>query len=143
MSKPALKKVKTLNGFRISELSAAFYHQSGKIFRVKSDARVDFVSTSEDRMYVGYKGKKITAARLVWALEHGYVPAPDGEYVVDHINHNRKDNRPENLQLITRNENSRRSLHHTFQEKASNLEESAYQQGYNDGFAAAMAQARQ
>ena len=137
-----LRKVKTLNGIRISELRAVFRHENGKIFRIKNGRRADLLSTSSDRLYVNYSRKTIMASRLVWALEYGWVPAPDGQYVIDHINHNRKDNRLENLQLISREENSKRSLHHSLQGSESSIENSAYQQGYNDGFAAAMAQVR-
>jgi hypothetical protein len=43
--------------------------------------------------------------RLVWVYHNG--PIPDG-MVVDHINMERKDNRVENLRLVTRTENNKK-----------------------------------
>jgi site-specific DNA-cytosine methylase len=44
--------------------------------------------------------------RIIWIAAHGIIP--DG-YCVDHINNNKKDNRLENLQLLTPEQNSRKA----------------------------------
>lgn len=56
----------------------------------------------------GYKtafinGKKYRQHRLVWLFIYGYMP----KEFIDHINHNRADNRICNLREVNRSENSR------------------------------------
>jgi hypothetical protein len=46
-------------------------------------------------------GKPYLAHRLAWAYAHGAFPKNN----IDHINHNRSDNRLKNLRLVTRSEN--------------------------------------
>ena len=53
-----------------------------------------------------YGIKTPQAHRLIYACFHGKIP--EG-YVVDHINHDRADNRIVNLQLLTPKENSRKA----------------------------------
>lgn len=48
-------------------------------------------------------GKNYLAHRLAWI----YMNGPIGEYQIDHINHNKKDNRIDNLRLVTNKENHR------------------------------------
>ena len=115
---PGLKIRRTLNGIRISELQKVFrYTRDGKIFRRKNGKRADLHSTSRDRLYVNYGGKNIAASRLIWALTHGWVPDPRGKWVIDHKNHNRMDNSLKNLQMITQQENSVRSLNPYFSKR--------------------------
>lgn len=47
--------------------------------------------------------QKIFAHRAAWAIVHGFWP--DGE--IDHINHDKRDNRISNLRLINRSDNAR------------------------------------
>lgn len=50
--------------------------------------------------------KRIFVHRLVCEAFHG--PIPDGDYTVDHLDGDRINNAPENLEWVTRAENSRR-----------------------------------
>lgn len=51
----------------------------------------------------GGKTHAVKLHRLAWAFHHGRIP--DGE--IDHINHSRADNRPSNLRLVGRGENTK------------------------------------
>jgi len=50
--------------------------------------------------HVTWQGKVHKVHRLIFLLEHGYMPKE-----IDHINGNRQDNRLENLREVTRSEN--------------------------------------
>ena len=57
---------------------------------------------------VGIKGKVYQAHRLVWIYIYGYIPK-----TLDHINHNKSDNRLSNLREVSDSENQRnRSRNH-------------------------------
>ena len=49
------------------------------------------------------RGKKYSAHRLAWLFVHGEMPSEQ----IDHINHNRSDNRIENLRAVTNQENTK------------------------------------
>jgi hypothetical protein len=57
--------------------------------------------SSNDYFTVQLKTRKYMAHRVVWAMHNG--AWPDGE--IDHINHNRQDNRIQNLRVVSRLEN--------------------------------------
>ncbi len=64
--------------------------------------------TSRGYVLIKIDGFSYPAHRLVWLLEHGEFP----EDCLDHINHDRSDNRLVNLREVSRNENSKnKSLH--------------------------------
>ena len=50
--------------------------------------------------HVTWQGKVYKVHRLIYLLEHGYLPKE-----IDHINGNRQDNRLENLRDVTRSQN--------------------------------------
>lgn len=56
-------------------------------------------------LLIKYQGKKrsIKLHRLAWAFHNDTIPV--GE--IDHINHSRSDNRPSNLRLVDRGENTK------------------------------------
>lgn len=57
---------------------------------------------------VRHQGKRYLVHRVVWLMKNGRWP--DGQ--IDHLNHNRKDNRIENLRDVSASENQRnKSLH--------------------------------
>lgn len=60
--------------------------------------------TNRGYLVVNMRGRRVLAHRLAWELTYG--PIPDGKEV-DHINHNRLDNRISNLRLVTRQTNLR------------------------------------
>ena len=59
---------------------------------------------SDGYLTVRFKGKDYRSHRVIWELVNG--PIPEG-LEVDHINHNRSDNRIANLRLVTRTDNNR------------------------------------
>jgi len=68
----------------------------------KSNKRVAG-SLSEGYRRVSIQGKSTGAHRVAWFLHYG--KWPDG--FIDHINHDRSDNRIENLRLVSRSDNAR------------------------------------
>lgn len=52
---------------------------------------------------IKFKGKTYKEHRLIWLIHYGVLP-PKG-YDIDHINHDRSDNRIHNLRLATRSQN--------------------------------------
>ena len=57
---------------------------------------------SDGYLIVGINGKRMLAHRIVWIMHHGNIP-PDKQ--VDHINHQRQDNRITNLRLASATDN--------------------------------------
>lgn len=55
-------------------------------------------------LVVGYKGKSWKVHRIIWEMHNG--PIPIG-MSIDHIYHNRLDNRIENLRIVSSSQNSR------------------------------------
>lgn len=53
-------------------------------------------------LHVKVDGKKYQLHRLAWYFTHGYLPE-----FIDHINHNRADNRIDNLREVSREENAK------------------------------------
>ena len=57
--------------------------------------------------YMNIQGKTYTEHRMIYVWHNGKIP--EG-YVVDHINNIRNDNRIENLQLLKRKQNNRKTV---------------------------------
>lgn len=88
-------------------LLKTFRYENGKIFRLKSAGRVSAGSEAGSELPNGYLRTKVCGVdmyvhRIVWIMHNGEIPF--GMHI-DHINHNRKDNRVQNLRLVTNGEN--------------------------------------
>jgi len=61
---------------------------------------------ADGRVQVKVDGTKYFAHRIIWEIFNGSIPK---DMVIDHINNNPNDNRIENLQCITRTQNTQRA----------------------------------
>lgn len=61
-----------------------------------------FTSLCRGYLFGSLDGQKMYAHRVIWKILHG----TDPEYI-DHVNSDRKDNRPENLRSVTARQNQR------------------------------------
>jgi len=108
------KPIKGYEGFyevsnlgRIKSLSRKQKHPSGTYFMNKE--RIMKLGEVKGYMYITFRlnGKGETKLVHQVVAESFLGHKPDGHnMVVDHINNKKKDNRPENLQIITQRENS-------------------------------------
>jgi hypothetical protein len=79
--------------------------ETGELFR-----RVGTLSVSKtgyERLNVSIDGQLFLVAHVIWFLEHGEWP----KHMLDHINQDSCDNRPENLREITHGGNLANSKH--------------------------------
>lgn len=88
------------------------FTQNGKDMKVYLQKSNQSIYSDQERLYryCSYykdgKQKFIAVHRLMWLYFKGNIPKG---YVIDHINNNSLDNRLENLQLLTRSENTQKS----------------------------------
>ena len=81
----------------MKDLHKQFYYRDGKLYfkacyhKRFIGKRAGYLENTGYRSIL-YKGKKYGEQRIVFYLHHGYLP-----HQVDHINHDRTDNRIENL----------------------------------------------
>jgi hypothetical protein len=59
--------------------------------------------------YGGILGQNYLAHRVAWGLHYGYWPTD----LIDHINHNKSDNRIENLRVVSNSENAKNMRPHS------------------------------
>lgn len=89
-------------------IAECFEHRDGKLYwkKVAHPNKQYLVGKevgsihSTGYRHVTWQGKVHKVHRLIFLLEHGYLPKE-----IDHINSNRQDNRLENLRDVTRSEN--------------------------------------
>lgn len=85
-----------------NETTGEFTWKETRSNRAKKGNKAGY-KNSQGYWYIGIYGIKYLAHRLAWLYVHGEWP----EYEIDHINHDRTDNRLCNLRPATRKENSR------------------------------------
>lgn len=72
-------------------------------------ARAGRVDKSTGYRYITIQGKRYAEHRLAWFYVHGDMP----KLLIDHINHDRSDNRLDNLRQVTVSENARNRAKNT------------------------------
>lgn len=92
---------------RLNLLSSMLRYDNGTLYWLewRNGVRKDLVAgtlTKSGYLSVGSRGVKAYAHRIVWFMHHGEIPKG---YDIDHINHDRTDNRIENLRIVSRSEN--------------------------------------
>lgn len=90
--------------------SDIFYYRDGKLYnkvtrgdKAKKDTEAGTVNNHGYRR-VKIQGRLYFAHRIIWAIHNGDIP--EG-LEIDHVNHDRTDNRINNLRLVTPSENQR------------------------------------
>jgi hypothetical protein len=78
------------------------YDANGYLIRKKNNKRTGTKPTSAGYSYTKLKEYTVPVHRLIYIYHHGSIPKG---YHVDHINHDRFDNRIENLQAIPAEDN--------------------------------------
>jgi hypothetical protein len=89
-----------------TELHERFEYRNGELFykisplpKIKVGSKAGGVN-AEGYVRISVDGKKLSAHRIVFMMQHGYLPTE-----IDHINGNRTDNRIENLRAVNRTQN--------------------------------------
>lgn len=77
--------------------------------RLKKLRKVVYATNTDGYFYTTIKRRPFLIHRILWAFYYGEVPA---DRVIDHINGDRKDNRIENLRLVTVRENMHNTKFH-------------------------------
>lgn len=92
---------------RLKLLSSMLRYDNGNLYWLewRNGVRKDLIAgtlTKNGYVSVGSKGVKAYAHRIVWFMHYGEIPKG---FDIDHINHDRTDNRIENLRIVSRSEN--------------------------------------
>lgn len=65
-------------------------------------------------------GNRVLEHQVVWAQHNGVTSIPD-KFVVHHKDHDKLNNDPDNLELMTRKDHARYHAHHNFLESATTI----------------------
>lgn len=76
--------------------------QKGKVWNIRYSGKRAFTYLDKGYFYGSVEGTRVAAHRVIWKMHHDAEPE-----ALDHINHQRDDNRIENLRPVTKAENSR------------------------------------
>lgn len=81
---------------------------SGKHYNIKTVSKGDVVGTKSKRGYWGVilKRKSFRVSRVIWEMHFGIIK---DEFQVDHIDHDKSNNKLENLRLVSNAVNKRNS----------------------------------
>ena len=82
--------------------NGALYWRNCPSSRIPAGSKVGYLGPN-GYLTTKVKGTNYQVSRLIWAWHNGHTPT---DLVVDHINHDRSDNRIENLRLLTNRENT-------------------------------------
>lgn len=95
----------------IEGLALAFEYHDGRLFRknkarngAKANQEAGSLIKSTGRWCINFNKKKLLRSRVVWMLHYGEIPSG---MEVDHIDHDRLNDRIENLRLVTRKVNAK------------------------------------
>lgn len=87
--------------YSVRDNGAVMRHQCERMSKRKLDNVWSFGTPNKKTGYMDFCGERVH--RIVATAFHG--PAPSDQHVVDHIDTNRQNNRPENLRWLTKLEN--------------------------------------
>jgi len=106
MTKPDQDSVKKM--FWLDESSGVLYWRTSPSRNVKPWQKAGFTQAGRMRLKVKIKSKDHMVHNIVWIYKHGKIE--DG-MVVDHIDRNEGNNRPDNLRLVTRSMNCQNRIY--------------------------------
>ena len=94
--------------YRLDPVEGRLYHKNRPDKSARWNAKFAGMPAFNTTSAGGYKYgchryKSVPAHRVIWAMHYG--AWPDGE--IDHIDHNRANNKVANLRIVTRSENNR------------------------------------
>lgn len=72
-------------------------------------------------------GGRVLVHQLIWAKANGYTYIPKG-YVVHHKDHNKQNNSPDNLELMSRKEHALHHAYHNYLERATTISKESREQ---------------
>lgn len=84
--------------------SEYFYYEGGHLYWLSGKGLAGGLNKGDGYWRVGLQGRRYKNHRIIWEMHNG--PIPKG-FQIDHQNHDRADNRLENLRLVTSQGNNK------------------------------------